>query len=69
MELSELLENKKNIKIKLNQIRRQTLQLENELKITEENIFQKCNHIWISQGRLYKYGDISYVCSICGSEK
>ena len=55
MELSDLLENKNNIKIKLNQIRIQTLELENELKLTDNEIFQKCNHNWINQGRIYKY--------------
>ena len=69
MELSDLLENKNNIKIKLLQLKKEILELENELKLTKNEIFQKCNHNWINQGRMYKYGDISYVCSICGSEK
>jgi hypothetical protein len=69
MELSDLLENKKNIKIKLFQLKKEILELENELKSTDKEILQKCNHNWISQGRMYKYGDISYLCSICGFEK
>ena len=69
MELSDLLENKNNIIIKLYQLKKQILELENELKFTENEIFQKCKHNWIYQGRIYKYGDVSYICSVCGSEK
>lgn len=69
MELSDLLQNRNSIKIKLIQLKKETLQLENELKNTEEKIFQKCNHNWICQGRLYRYGDLTYICSICNSEK
>lgn len=69
MELSDLLENKNNIKIKLIQLKKQILELEDELKLNDNEIFQKCNHNWINQGRIYKYGDILYICSVCGLEK
>lgn len=69
MDLSDLLENKNNIKIKLFQLKKQILELENELKSTDNKILQKCNHNWINQMRFYKYGDILYICSVCGSEK
>ena len=47
MELSDLLQNRNSIKIKLIQLKKETLQLESELTNTEETIFQKCNHTWI----------------------